>query len=84
LTSLILTLVRFTQVTWHVGVGAADARTSVLPPIDTSDPNRCLPTALDKFASTRAAFSLEAGSGDNADLLVDIRCATHPSSGTCC
>ena len=64
-----------------MGVGmvappAAHARTGVLPPIDFSDPKRCEATALDKFASTRAAFSLEAGSGDNNDLLVDIRSAS--------
>lgn len=64
-----------------VGLGAftvtpasAFARSNILPPIDFSDSERCLPSQLDKFAQTRAKFSLEAGSGDVKELLVDIRC----------
>ncbi len=39
------------------------AAKSKLPPIDTSDPNRCDVSALDKFADTRAAFSQESSGG---------------------
>ncbi|GFR49798.1 hypothetical protein Agub_g11736, partial [Astrephomene gubernaculifera] len=44
-----------------------------LPPIDTSNPSRCDVSALDKFADTRAAFSLESSGGNMVEAIVDVR-----------
>lgn len=49
------------------------AAKSKLPPIDTSDPNRCDVSALDKFADTRAAFSQESSGGNMVEAIVDVR-----------
>ncbi|GLI66590.1 hypothetical protein VaNZ11_010510 [Volvox africanus] len=51
----------------------SEAAKNKLPPIDTSNPNRCEISALDKFADTRAAFSQESSGGNMVEAIVDVR-----------
>lgn len=50
---------------------ASAARGRLPPPTDEAD--RCTISALDKFADTRAKFSLEASGGNMVEALVDVR-----------
>eukprot|EP00879_Flechtneria_rotunda_P014624 GHRR01015281.1.p1 GENE.GHRR01015281.1~~GHRR01015281.1.p1 ORF type:complete len:146 (+),score=39.91 GHRR01015281.1:162-599(+) len=54
-----------------VGPATAAGRTT-LPPI-TESAERCSVSALDKFADTRARFSLEASGGNMVEAVVDVR-----------
>lgn len=68
---------------WAAGLGAAclllagsgspALAAARLPPIDDTAPGRCDVSALDKFADTRATFSLEASGGNMTEAIVDIR-----------
>lgn len=68
---------------WAAGLGAAclllagggspALAAARLPPIDEAAPGRCDVSALDKFADTRATFSLEASGGNMTEAIVDIR-----------
>ncbi|KAG1678749.1 hypothetical protein FOA52_012788 [Chlamydomonas sp. UWO 241] len=44
-----------------------------IPPPDGADLKRCEISAFDKFASTRAKFSMEAAGGGMAEATVDVR-----------
>ncbi|KAI7842561.1 hypothetical protein COHA_003798 [Chlorella ohadii] len=66
---------------WAAGLGAAclllagsgsPAEAARLPPVEDT-PGRCDISALDKFADTRATFSLEASGGNMVEAIVDIR-----------
>eukprot|EP00887_Chlorella_sp_A99_P005293 scaffold1.g5293.t1 len=56
-----------------LGDGApADAAGARLPPV-REEAGRCTVEALDKFAGTRATFSLEASGGNMVEAVVDVR-----------
>ncbi len=74
---------------WAAGLGAAclllagsgsPAEAARLPPVEDT-PGRCDISALDKFADTRATFSLEASGGNMVEAIVDIRGCDYRYAG---
>ena len=58
---------------WSPMVAMADDAADPRMAASARDPNRCSVSSLDKYAGTRAQFSMEAGSGVlGDDALVDI------------
>ncbi|GAX73305.1 hypothetical protein CEUSTIGMA_g759.t1 [Chlamydomonas eustigma] len=66
-------IVSFTAVTAASFLLSSPYASLALPPPDNTDADRCAISAFDKFASTRAKFSMEASNGGMVEALVDVR-----------